>query len=154
MTFCCCLRASPIVHDVSAASCPEHSCWNMICQNMHVAGHISVIDAWCDRRVYIFRVFKDSCCGLLVWWPVGLRSSCCSQPCLCQNGPSDQSCGLFVWWPIGHSQLALVKLFHYIDVVHWLCDDAWGVGLPATVNTFCVKIVHQIVVVDCLRDDP
>ncbi len=47
----------------------------------------------------------------------------------------------------------LFKSFHYI-VAHYLCDDPWGLGLPATVNRVCVKMVPQIVVVDCLYDDP
>ncbi len=47
-----------------------------------------------------------------------------------------------------------VKLLHQIVVAVCLCDDPWGLGLPATVNPVCVKKVHQNVVVDCLYDDP
>ncbi len=54
---------------------------------------------------FFVQIFPLYCCALIVWWPMGLRSSCHSQPCLCQNGPSDCCCGLFVWWPIGHSEL-------------------------------------------------
>jgi len=39
-------------------------------------------------------------------------------------------------------------------VAHYLWDDPWDLGLPATVNRVCVKMVPQIVVVDCLYDDP
>ncbi len=83
---------------------------------------------------------------------MGLRSFWHNQPCLCHNGPLEPCCGLLVWWSLGHSQL--LGQFGPSDCCCGLFVS-WpmGLGLPATVNTVCVKIVHQNLVVDSLYDD-
>ncbi len=75
---------------------------------------------------------QDCCCGLLVWWSMGLRSFWHNQPYWCHNGPLDPCCGLFVWWPLGHSQL--LGQFGPLDccsaLIVW-----WPVGLRSSCHS-------------------